>query len=283
MVERELVVDGVRLRYLEREAVGGVGKPALVFLHGLVASADTFAALIAEMPAAYRVIALDLPGRDVPGSLQPSDTGLAALAERVHGFLGAVGVQRPILLGHSHGGLVTLQLAAAFPESTRGLILLAPAHPFLLRERRLIAFYNSPLGATVARSFRWFPTPFQGLGFKRLLGPKGRAAKVDFRPYRRSLADPVTVGAVLRLIKTWNADMDALKMRLEVEPIHSPALFLWGDHDPVVPITTATALQRHMTQWEQVTLREVGHLPNDEAPEECGSAIRTWLAKQDQG
>jgi pimeloyl-ACP methyl ester carboxylesterase len=274
VVERELVVDGVRLRYLEREPFGGVGKPALVFLHGLVASAETFAALIAEMPAECRVVALDLPGKDLSGQ---SAVTLAALARRVHEFCQAIGLEKPVIVGHSHGGAVTLQLAVMFPESVRGLVLLAPAHPFLLRERRLIAFYNSRLGGAVARSFRWFPTPFQGIGFKRLMGPKGRAAKVDFRPYRTSLNDPHTVTAVLRLIKTWNADMDALGRRMEAEPIALPAMFLWGDRDPVVPIGTAAALQQHMTRWEQFTLRGVGHLPNDEVPGECGALIQTWM------
>jgi pimeloyl-ACP methyl ester carboxylesterase len=271
---REVVVDGVRLRYLERDAVGDAGKPALVFLHGLVASAETFAALIAEMPEAYRVIALDLPGKEVGGR---RDMGLAALAGLVRAFSEAVGLGRPVVVGHSHGGAVTLQMAVMFPESVRGLVLLCPAHPFLLRERRLIAFYNSRVGGMVARSLRWFPTPFQGIGFKRLMGPKGRAAKVDFRPYRTSLNDPATVGLVLRMIKTWNEDMDALRRLLEAEPIRLPTVFLWGDRDPVVPIGTAAALQRHMTRWEQFTLRRVGHLPNDEVPGECGALIRTWL------
>jgi pimeloyl-ACP methyl ester carboxylesterase len=274
LLQREVVVEGVRLRYLEREAGGDAGKPALVFLHGLVASAETFAALIAEMPAEHRVIALDLPGKDLA---KQSDVRLASLAGLVRGFFEAVGVERPVLLGHSHGGAVTMQLAVMFPESVGGLILLCPAHPFLMRERRLIAFYNSRVGGLVARSFRWFPMPFQGIGFKRLMGPKGRAAKVDFRPYRTSLNDLVVVGSVLRLIKTWNEDMNELGRRLEAEPIRLPVLFLWGDRDPVVPIASAPLLQRYLTRWEQFTLRGVGHLPNDEVPRECGGLIRTWL------
>jgi pimeloyl-ACP methyl ester carboxylesterase len=123
----------------------------------------------------------------------------------------------------------------------------------------------------------------QGLGFRRLMGPKGRKANVDFRAYRSSLEDPETVSLVLRLIKTWTADMDALGRRMISKPIATPTVFLWGDCDPVVPIATAAALQRHMTRWEMFTLGDVGHLPNDEAPKECGRLIRTWLIWLDTG
>jgi pimeloyl-ACP methyl ester carboxylesterase len=58
-----------------------------------------------------------------------------------------------------------------------------------------------------------------------------------------------------------------------------PALLIWGDRDPVVPAFTARELMRHLVHSEQVTLPGVGHLPNDERPEECAKLIRTWLMR----
>jgi len=280
LLHRELVLDGIRLSYLEREATGGAAP--LLLLHGLIASAETFAALIAELPPDRRIIALDLPGTELPSHAKASDLTLCGLARLVLDFSKTIGLNAPIILGHSHGGAIALQIAASFPESIAGLILLCPAHPFVYRERWLIAFYNSWLGGAVARTFRWFPKPFQGVGFRRLLGPVGRKARVDFRPYRASLGNPATIGLVLRLIKTWNTDMDALGKQMETAPISVATLFVWGDCDPVVPIDTAPALQRCLTRWEQATLRGVGHLPNDEATGECGAHICTWLALLDQ-
>ncbi|HEY5330520.1 MAG TPA: alpha/beta hydrolase [Acidobacteriaceae bacterium] len=281
MIERQsVVVDGIRLSYVERDAVGVEEKAPLLLLHGLIASAETFAALVRELPVDRRIIALNLPGTELAG---PSDLSLRGLAKLVVAFAAVVGLERPIVLGHSHGGAIALQIGASFSGAVGGLILLCPAHPFLHRERPLIWFYNSWIGGMVARSFRLFPQWCQGLGFRRLMGPKGRKVDVDFKPYRASLAEPATVESVLRLIKTWNADMDALGREIEAEPIRLPVLFLWGDSDPVVPIGTAAALQKHMTRWEQFTLRGVGHLPNDEAAGECGKIIRTWLIWLDTG
>jgi pimeloyl-ACP methyl ester carboxylesterase len=281
--QRNVVIGGVRLYFLEREGPVDNAKPPILLLHGLVASAETFASLLQELPDDRRILALNLPGSELPGQVNPADVTLSGLAKLVTDFAAAANLILPLILGHSHGGAIALRIAASFPDAITGLILLCPAHPFLYRERHLIAFYNSTVGRMVARSFRFFPERFQGLGFRRLVGPKGRKAGVDFRPYRASLADPHTVEAVLRLIKTWNADMDALGRSLALKSIQLPVLFLWGDKDPVVPISTGPALQKHLTRWEQFTLPGVGHLPNDEDPAQCGSLICTWLIWLDTG
>jgi pimeloyl-ACP methyl ester carboxylesterase len=280
LIQGETVVDGVRLTYLERPASHAGSKAPMLLLHGLIASSSTFKGLIAELPQDRRIVALDLPGADLPARPRKSDLSLRGLARLVHDFSQALDLGQPVILGHSHGGAIALQIAASFPEDLSGLVLLCPAHPFLHRERPLIAFYNSWLGHIFARALPYVPGQLQGIGFRRVLGPAGRKVGVDFRPYRESLGQPEAVARVLRLLKSWNADMDALGSQIEEQPILAPALFLWGDADPVVPISTAPALQQHLRRWEQVALPGVGHLPNDEAPAPCGGAIQTWLGRQ---
>jgi len=69
---RNIVVDGVQLSYLERDANSHSGKAPLLLMHGLIASADTFGALLRELPQDRRIVALDLPGLDMPGRSEPS-------------------------------------------------------------------------------------------------------------------------------------------------------------------------------------------------------------------
>jgi len=277
LLQREIILDGVRLQTLQRDPVAGPPQPAILLLHGVAASAWTLQALIAELPPNHRIIALNIPGAELPGSPTLSDLSLLGLARQVRNVAQKLGLETPIILGHSHGGAIALQLAASFPEAISGLILLCPAHPFLLRERRLVVFYNSWAGHLLAHTIRLLSEPLQGIGFNRLLGPKGRKAGIDFKPYREPFKSRDNVTQILRLLKTWTADMDALGTQLQQQKIQTPTLFLWGDHDSVVPIETAPALQRHIQNWQQVTLLGVGHLPNDEATAECGRAIRSWL------
>ena len=77
--------------------------------------------------------------------------------------------------------------------------------------------------------------------------------------------------------------MEALRKQMTANPIAAPTLFLWGDSDPVVPLSTAEELHPCLKQWQHFTLPGIGHLPNDEDPQGCGSLIRTWLIWKDTG
>ncbi len=277
LVQREICVDGARLTFLEREADAATGRAPIVLLHGIAASAATMELLIAELPPDRRLIALNLPASELPDTTTLSDVSLPGLARQVRDCAQMLGLERPVVLGHSHGGTIALQMAALFPEDVSGLILLAPAHPFLLRERWLVAFYNSWAGRMFGHSIRLLPNWMQALGFSRLMGPAGRKMKIDWQPYRVPFQRRDNVEQLLRLLKTWSADMDALGVQIKAHKIAAPTLFLWGDADAIVPIKTAPALEQCVQQWELVVLHGVGHLPNEEAAAECGSAMRAWL------
>ena len=283
LLKREILADGARLEFLERESSGGSVLAPMVLLHGVAASAWTLEALIAELPPERRLIAFNLPGRELPGSAAPSDVGLRGLARQVRDGARMLGLEQPVVLGHSHGGAIALQMAASFPEDVSGLILLSPAHPFLLRERWIVAFYNSWVGHVVGHSIRLLPKWAQDFGFSRLMGPAGRRLTIDWRPYREPFQRRDNVVQLLRLLKTWSADMDALGVQIRRQKIQAPTLFLWGDADSIVPIKTAPALEACVQEWELVTLPGVGHLPNEEAAAECGRAIRAWLQRPADG
>jgi len=271
---REVVAAGVRVSYVEREAEGG--KAPLVLLHGLVASAACLTELMAELPADRRVVALNLLAaeRVDGGELDVSIAGLAAV---VVAFLEAAGLGRVVLVGHSHGGALALQVAVSRPGMLRGMVLICPAHPLGGYSARVIRFYLSGVGGLFARMLRWLPRWLHRWGQSRVMGPGMRLTLEQLEPYRATFRTKHVIARVLWLLRSWEADMQALKEALERKAIEVPTLLLWGDHDAVVPIATAPALERHLVRWEQVTLRGVGHLPPEEAPQECGEAIAGWL------
>lgn len=89
----------------------GAGDPPLLLIHGWGASRGVFAPLIHATSGAHRVVAVDLPGHgesDAPAQ-EPS---VEAFADDVARVMSALGLDRPVLIGHSLGGLVALELAA---------------------------------------------------------------------------------------------------------------------------------------------------------------------------
>lgn len=113
-------VDGVRLHYLER----GAGPP-LVMLHanGSMVQELALSGLFELAAARYRVIALDRPGYGYSQRPRNSWWGPQAQAALLQRMLGKIGVERPVLFGHSFGAMVAIAFALAFPTTARGVVL----------------------------------------------------------------------------------------------------------------------------------------------------------------
>lgn len=274
---RELRVRGVRLSYLERETgAPEMGAPMLL-LHGLVAGADCFRRLGDELPGNRRVVALDLPGGGLSERPLDGDASFRSTADLVSEAMAALGLERAVVLGHSYGGAITLDLATFRPQLLDAMILMAPAHPFSHREDSLVRFYLSGPGQRFARLLPRVPKRLMLEAFRRMPGDRREVGYEQIEPYLQTLQHPGTIAYVLRMLKSWKRDMEQLGDALRERRPEVPALLLWGELDPVVPASTARELMRHLGPSEQFTLQGVGHLPNDERPGECAALITTWL------
>jgi pimeloyl-ACP methyl ester carboxylesterase len=115
-------IDGARLHYLDK----GSGPP-LLLIHGLAGQVHNFThSLLGRLTHDFRVIILDRPGSGY--SSRPDDTlaPLAAQARIIGRFCQALGLERPLVVGHSLGGAIALALALDRPEQVGGLALIAP-------------------------------------------------------------------------------------------------------------------------------------------------------------
>lgn len=117
-----LHVDGIRLHYVER----GQGQP-LVLLHGNGSMVQDFASsgLIDLAAQRYRVIAIDRPGYGYSERPRTTIWTPQAQAKLLHHALRQLGVEQPIVLGHSWGTLVAVALALDFPDDVKSLVLLS--------------------------------------------------------------------------------------------------------------------------------------------------------------
>jgi pimeloyl-ACP methyl ester carboxylesterase len=277
MERRQILMDGLRLSYLEK---GKVAKdhPSLVLLHGLMGCADTFVPLMQELHPDLHVIALDLPGAGQSERRSDIDPRLATTAEQVGRFLAELHLHKPIVLGHSHGGAVALSLAAHHRHSLGSLVLLSPAHPYFDEGDPLIRFYLSKPGQMFAHLMPWFPEWLQMIGLRSMAGPQSWDTPERLKPYRDNLRTPGTMAHLLRLLRHWHNDMSGLRRALR-RPLDTPSLIVWGDCDRAVPLHSAPELRAHLLHSELITIPGVGHRPAEEAPRLVAEFIRTWLEK----
>ena len=285
---RDVVVSGIRLPYIEREAVteqiASPTLPPILLLHALLATAETLTELIASLPADRRIVALDLLSAkpaNLPDSPRKVDVHQASLTGLIHDFMQHIGLVQPILIGHSHGGVLGLRLAATAPTALTGLVLMCPAHPFGGYRSRVVNFYLRQPGRMLALSIPLAPSWMILRAYNEAAGSKKRIRMRHLRPHLRVLRNRNTLRRVLEILKTWDEDMNGLRALLTKAAIAIPTLLIWGDEDPVVPIASAAELEKHLAESERVTLAGMGHLLVEEAPEECASVIREWLARLD--
>ena len=119
-------LDGLRL-YYER---AGRGDPELLFLPGWCCDRSAFQPQFDHFAQKHAATALDLRGcgrSDCP----PDGYGVRDLADDVARFCAVVGIERPVVVGHSLGGMVAVELGARYPSLPRALVLVdpGPIHP----------------------------------------------------------------------------------------------------------------------------------------------------------
>jgi pimeloyl-ACP methyl ester carboxylesterase len=119
-------VPGARLHVVER----GQGQP-VVLVHGLSGQLGNFDyGMIAPLARDFRVIAFDRPGAGYSTREPGAPADLPAQAAALAALIDKLGLERPLVVGHSLGGAVSLALAIAHPEKVGGLALVAPlTHP----------------------------------------------------------------------------------------------------------------------------------------------------------
>ena len=119
---RFVTADGVRLHYIEK----GEGPP-VVLLHGNVVTAEDFqtSGVLDLLARRHRVIAFDRPGFGYSDRPHGSAWSARAQADLLRAAFVVLGIDRPVVLGHSLGASVALALALNHPEEVRGLVLVS--------------------------------------------------------------------------------------------------------------------------------------------------------------
>lgn len=251
--------------------------PPVVFLHGLGASKISWLPVLHALAERFRVLAPDLPGH---GESEKPRTGYTPrfYAGVVRRLMGGTGMGRAALVGNSMGGRVAMELAARAPDLVMGLALVAPAVPGLAI-RYVLGFTRvlpSELGAIpFPIRERWMELVVRRLFARpeRLPAEAYRAAADEFvRLYRSPAARMAFLDSLRHLVAEAPGPFWS-----RMERISAPTLALWGARDRVVPVRLARRLTEALPQAELVVLRDVGHVPQFEAPEHTTRILSRFL------
>ena len=214
----------------------------------------------------YRAIAWDMPGYG--GSAPLPAVSIASLADALQDFLQQVGATKPILVGHSIGGMIVQQLLANSPDIASAVVLAQTSPAF-----------GKPDG------------DWQKSFIDARLGPLDRGeTMVSLAPTLvKELVgdDPDAGGMVLARDcmaavpeATYRATMLALMgfdQRDALKNIAVPTLVLSGSKDNNAPAPMMAKMATYIPQAKYVELEGVGHLANLERPGEFNAALDQFL------
>lgn len=229
------IVEGLLLNYEQY----GEGED-LVVLHGWGRSVGEWRETAKRYSPHYRVTLLDLPGFGA-SEVPHQELTIHDYAEITTKFLGKVGVEKCILLGHSLGGRIGTILAATEPEMIGKLLLVDSAGV----ERK------SP-SVRIKRSI---------VGMAKLLGlhhvlPRGFKDFFSSSDYRSAL--PAMKKTFANIV---HEDLTRL-----FPQVACPTLVVWGSHDRVLPVAYTKVYVRLVKDCTVRIVYEAGHDPHIDDP-----------------
>lgn len=242
---------------------------AVVFLHGYPLSHEIWEPQLASLSAGYRIVLLDLPGYGLAKARTVPDT-LSGFAEAVNQTLLRGFANPVVVVGHSFGGYVALELFRRHPERFAAIVLTntrSEPDGAEAREKRL----------TTAKRLE---DPTQTLDVEEtaraLLAPN---------TWEKGGALPVTVRRIVRSVpsRTIIGTLRAIARRPDSTPtlsaIQVPTLVVWGEEDRLIPPDQTRAMVARVKGSLGVGIPGAGHLPSLETPDSFANAVSQLLGR----
>lgn len=203
-------------------------------------------------------------------------------------MLGALHVEKAILVGHSFGAGATVETVMRSPQKIRGLVLVAaaialpltdnaPVEPVgLMASALAVPFIGETLvAATVTNP--WLSRTLLATMLAKKDAATPELAAILQRPMTLQGSTP----AFARWLQYFMAT-DRLAMSRQpsnFKNLHTPAILLWGDLDKVTPVAEGHRLQGIIPGAKIEILSGVGHIPQIEDPVAFRTALSAALAE----
>lgn len=248
------------LSYVEAYGPASAAETPVLLIHGNFSGKSWWRELTEDPPKGSHLLIPDLPGFGDSRAGRHFAPSMKLYVDALHGFLDSLDVERAVLVGHSMGGAVAMQLALSEPERFPGLMLLSPAPPGGLETPD----YMYPLLKALRHNRRALRRALKRMMRSRVPG------------YMEDLVDeagkmhPKGFAGNARMLSEWS-------LNGELSEYRNPALVVSGDRDTLVPPSSAEDTSRRFPDGRHVLLSGITHSPQIEAPEKIKPLLANFL------
>lgn len=261
----KLVADGPRM----------VERPTVVALHGGPTDHTHMLSMVAPLADVAQVVLYDHRGCGRSEHGDPALWHMDQWADDVVGLCEVLGIERPIVYGHSFGGLVTQAYAIRHPEHPSRIVL-AGTGPCVDAVRSAEGFRRQG-GDAAADAF----TAFLASPSRDTVAAFGANCRHLYSTSRRMDADAEarTITNIKLLFDFFGRQIRTFDFTDTLSAVTAPVLILGGDDDPVMPPVYQDALEAALTNASvhRVRFPNCGHTLAADAPEALAEALRAWV------
>ncbi|WP_267639793.1 alpha/beta fold hydrolase [Haloarchaeobius amylolyticus] len=258
--------------YYERRGDG----PAIVFVHGSIVDSGMWADQVAALRGDFTTVVYDVRGHGRTGGSSRDRYDVALYASDLHELVTALGLERPIVCGHSMGGLVAQAYAVRYPDRLSGLVLVDTFAPtihtrseWFLRRVAMNAFV--PL--------------VRVLGIERLERLNvwvservSTGASGDYEAVERLREDGPTI-TTPEFTKVIRSMSRAHEYPLDLETVTVPTLVIYGEQELGFVKRHAKEFAETLADCEVDVVPGAGHASNLDDPEYFTAAVREFAAR----
>lgn len=253
IMEHNPEIDGTSFHYTDN----GAG-PVIVLMHGWGCNSSTLASIErVALSEGFRVINLDFPG--FGKSAEPADTwGIEQYTAATEKLLRNIGVDRPIMLGHSFGGRVGILYASRNPVDKLILVDAAGVKP-----RRSFNYYRK---VYTFKALKWI--------LHRLTGHEKAERILDRMRASNGSSDYASASPRMRTILSRVVNEDLCNVMPQIK---APTLLIWGENDTATPLSDARKMESLIEGAGLVSFPGCGHYSFLDNPIQFAAVLRSFL------
>ena len=259
----------LRTSYLR---AGTAGDPVLL-LHGWGAFKELWWSTLLALAPRYRAFALDMPGHGETPVVRRQH--MRDLAEEIAAFCDAEGLERVVLVGHSMGGNIALEIALLRPELVHKLVLVDAAADAQMLPRYVRLYLNKDIGWATLRLSQLLRTAFLPIG-TRVPHLHGSGIVLPFLR-RSAYAVRHDMGALQNLlVALYDNPLSERAAQVTV-----PTLVVTGQFDNLVPPAEARRVAKRIPGAQFAVVPGAMHNPMDERPAAFERILLAFLAQDE--
>lgn len=267
--QNDLMINGARLHYYR---TGHGDKRPIVLVHGFSDNGLCWTPVARELESEYDVIMPDMRSHGLSDRVKPGDS--ADMSADVAELIRALGLERPIVCGHSMGGSVVYQLVVRFPELASALIL--EDAPFMLPRPADTPPPDQPAENPVAKWARTLPgkTMDQLLAEYRADHPTWPEMLIHPMCESKKQLDPTFADRVSERVRA-----ERLSWMTTVQTISIPVLLFTANTElgAIVPSEAVAKVRELNPRVTIVHFPDVGHLIRFDKYDAFMDALRAFL------